>query len=127
MRVKIIAQMSVLALVLLGCSTTNYHYHWGSYEKSLYRYYKKPASVEELGEALAEVIEEGEAKGRVAPGIYAEYGQVLLAIGKPQEAIIYFEKEKNVWPESSMLMNNMIDFAKASVEKESERKTNQNP
>lgn len=125
MRVKIIAQMSVLALVLLGCSTTKYH--WGSYEKSLYRYYKNPASVEELGEALAEVIEEGEAKGSVPPGIYAEYGQVLLTIGKAQEAIIYFEKEKNVWPESSMLMNNMIDFAKASVEKESERKTNQNP
>lgn len=125
MRVKIIAQMSVLGLVLLGCSTTNYH--WGSYEKSLYRYYKNPASVEELGEALAEVIEEGEAKGSVPPGIYAEYGHVLLTIGKAQEAIIYFEKEKNVWPESSMLMNNMIDFAKASVEKESEQETNRNP
>lgn len=125
MRVKIIAQMSVLALVLLGCSTTNYH--WGSYEKSLYRYYKNPASVEELGEALGEVIEEGEAKGSVPPGIYAEYGQVLLTIGKAQAAIIYFEKEKNVWPESSMLMDNMIDFAKASVEKESEQETNRNP
>ncbi len=124
MRVKIIVQMSVLALVLLGCSTTNYH--WGSYENSLYRYYKNPANVEELGEALAEVIEEGEAKGSVPPGIYAEYGYALLTIGKAQEAIIYFEKEKNVWPESNMLMNNMIDFAKASVEKESEQETNRN-
>jgi hypothetical protein len=125
MRVKIIAQMSVLALVLLGCSTTKYH--WGSYENSLYRYYKNPADVEELGEALAEVIEEGEAKGRVPPGIYAEYGYVLLNIGRAPEAIIYFEKEKNAWPESSILMNNMIDFAKCSVEKESKQETNWSP
>ncbi len=125
MRVRIIAQMSVLALVLLGCSTTKYH--WGSYEKSLYQYYKNPANVEELGEALTEVIKEGEAKGSVPPGIYAEYGHVLLDIGKAREAIIYFEKEKNVWPESSMLMDKMIDFATASIEKESKQKTNRNP
>ena len=80
-----------------------------------------------MGEVLAEVIEEGEAKGSVPPGIYAEYGHVLLDIGKAREAIIYFEKEKNVWPESSMLMDKMIDFATASIEKESEQEISQKP
>ena len=115
MRIKALTLIMFIAFGVLGCGTTT-KYHWGHYEDSLYRYYKNPAEVEELAEALAEIIEKGERDGRVPPGIYADYGYLFLLTGNTGEAIIYFEKEKNTWPECSMLMDKMIATTKTTAE-----------
>ena len=115
MKAKVITLFLVMAFGGLGCGTTT-KYHWGNYENSLYRYYKNPAEVEELAEALADIIEKGERDGRVPPGIYADYGYLLLLTGHTGEAIIYFEKEKNTWPECSMLMDKMIATTRTTAE-----------
>ena len=124
MKAKVITLFLVMAFGGLGCGTTT-KYHWGNYENSLYRYYKNPAEVEELAEALAEIIAKGERDGRVPPGIYSEYGYLLFISGNTGEAIAYFEKEKNTWPESSVLMDKMIATTKASDEKESTQDVDQ--
>ena len=94
---------------LLGCTTTQND--WGSYSNELYTYYKNPSQDEkqELVNELAEVFARVEKKGAIpAPGLYAEYGTFLFQEGDYQKAIIFFEKEKNAWPESAKFMDSLI-------------------
>ena len=99
----------MVVLSSLGCTASQYQ--WGDYEPALYNYYKNPATVEEYTEQLAQVITTGEPEGRVPPGLYAEYGYALLLQRKYDEAIAQFEREKRVWPESTRLMDIMINTA----------------
>lgn len=118
MRAKVITLIMFMAFGALGCVPST-KYHWGNYENSLYRYYKNPSEVEEMAEALAKIIEKGEREGRVPPGLYAEYGYLLFVTGNTGEAVISFEKEKNIWPESSVLIDKMIAATKAADNKKS--------
>ena len=45
---------------------------------------------------------------RVAPGLYAEYGYLLMIKNEDSKAKTYFQKEKRSWPESTVLMDKMI-------------------
>ncbi len=115
----IIKKLSVLLIAILISACAQTKYHWGGYENALYRYYKSPAEFEKLAEELTDVIAQGEREGKVPPGVYAEFGYVLLIQGKSNQAIIYFEKEKKLWPESARLMDTMLKTAKASNNKKS--------
>jgi hypothetical protein len=110
---KILSSLAALA-VLAGCAAPQNKYDWGNYEQSLYEYYKAPANTQALLLSLNTTITNAEANKRtVAPGLYAEYGFLLMQSGKPKEAIAYFEKEKSKWPESAALMNRMVAAAAA--------------
>jgi hypothetical protein len=99
-------------LVLTACATPQKKYDWGSYEQSLYEYYKAPANLSALVKSIDATIADAEKANRpVPPGIYAEYGFLLLQQGKHQEAAGLFTKEKARWPESAGLMNKMIKLA----------------
>lgn len=103
-----------LILVLLvaaasGCASQSTLYHWGGYDTALYGHYRNPAEREAWIEALKTAILEAEQQGRrVPPGLYAEFGYALLEEGKRKEAVAYFEKEQQKWPESTALMQKMI-------------------
>lgn len=103
-------QKILLCLCLLqfasGCVQTRYA--WNGYDDKLYQHYKNPAEYDEFVEHLKEVIEDGEASGRVPPGIYAEYGFALYEKGNLPEAAKYFKLENDKWPESRVLMAKMI-------------------
>ena len=90
--IKKITAATVLATVVLvsGCQTSQGLYHWGEYESGLYGYYEDPAELAKLSEQLLQAIES--ANGRVAPGMYAEYGTLLLQQGKKEEAIHSYTK-----------------------------------
>lgn len=105
------ASLLSISVFLTGCQTSQGLYHWGGYETSLYEYYKDPAQQEALAERLLAVIEDESA--RVPPGIYAEYGTLLMQQGKTNEAIVYFKMEKEQWPESQALMDSMINALSA--------------
>lgn len=83
-------------------------YAWGNYEGGLYSYYENPEKIEILMKALDSTIVNAEESKRVPPGIYAEYGYILLIRNEDDEAISYFKKEKAAWPESVVLMDKMI-------------------
>jgi hypothetical protein len=101
----------LVTLTLSGCASQG-GYYWGRYEDSLYAYYKDPTKLSELSESLKESIATSERTQKaVPPGVYAEYGFFLYQQGKPSEAIPYFEKEKNKWPESTKLMDSMVQMA----------------
>lgn len=104
--------------LLISCAPQQYV--WGSYETELYGYYKDPDRLENLMMALETAIAEGEKSAkktssaggaktrRVAPGLYAEYGYLLMIKNQGAKAKSYFKKEKQSWPESTVLMDKMI-------------------
>jgi hypothetical protein len=102
-------------LVLSGCATgPAQKYEWGNYETSMYDYYKNPGKPDVLIVTIEQLIKKAEARNlTVAPGLYAEYGYLLMVQGKSQDAVAYFEKEKSKWPESTQLMDRMSKMATA--------------
>ncbi len=119
--------LSAKALVLLvsvaaiaGACAPQQKYYWGSYEEDLYGYYKDPEQLESFMQALEQAIEnaeEGQKEGPsldgtnppvLAPGLYAEFAYLLMIKNQPSEARRYFVREKETWPESTVLMDKMI-------------------
>jgi len=109
--------IAAVAVLLTACATApQSKYDWGSYEQSLYQYYKTPAEMNALVASLDMTIIHAErSKHVVPPGLYAEYGYLLLQQGKAQDAIVYFNAEKAKWPESATLMNRMIKMAEVKI------------
>lgn len=100
----------VLALFGSGCAPQT-RYAWDGYDDRLYSYYKTPTESDQFTEGLYEIIQEGDAEGRVPPGIYAEYAYMLYERGRYPEAVSWYQKELNKWPESKVLMDKMIALA----------------
>lgn len=112
----------VLILFMIGlssCSTTMYT--WKNYDDKLYRHYKNPVENEKFVEGLKEIIVAGEKTGKIPPGIYAEYGYALYEKGDYSEAVAYFQKEHDKWPESRTFMLKMINNAKRMEKKSSNK------
>ncbi len=109
----------VLIILLLGllCGCTSPSlYEWGNYDQWLYENYKHPKNDEELYVDLTALITKYESRKKpnskpMAPGLYAEYGFLLMRRGENEQAIKYYNKEKELWPESAVFMDSMIQTA----------------
>ena len=113
---KLLIQVGVAALVLAGCAGPQSKYEWGNYEQALYSHYKNPQTASELMLSISAAITLAESNKRVvAPGLYAEYGYLLMMQGKNQDAIAYFDKEQAKWPESALLMDRMRKLAQGQT------------
>ncbi|MEE9367726.1 MAG: DUF4810 domain-containing protein [Pontiella sp.] len=105
-------------LLLTGC-TSPYLYEWGNYDQWLYENYENPKDDEELYVDLTALITEYEGRKNpavkpMAPGLYAEYGFLLMRRGENTRAIEYYNKEKALWPEATVFMDSMIQVAQIS-------------
>lgn len=111
--------MLASVLSLSGCAAQNRMYNWGRYDPAMYAYYKTPAKLDEFEGALREIMvpPSGGQQKPVPPGIYAEYGYLLLQQGKASDAVEYFRQEVAHWPESNVLMQRMIAVAGAPSSK----------
>jgi hypothetical protein len=107
---------------LIGCNAHT-RYSWSDYDTKMYKHYKNPAERETFVLELKEILDNAEPTGNVPPGIYAEYGFVMYEQGNNQQAIIYFQKEANKWPESRVFMTKLIANAN---NREKNRKENIN-
>ncbi|MDA0197117.1 MAG: DUF4810 domain-containing protein [Bacteroidetes bacterium] len=103
-------QISLYTFFLLFFSSCapNTFYSWNGYDDVLLEYYQNPNERAEYIKSLEEIILKSEDGGNIPPGLYAEYGYVFYEEGAYEQAIIYFEKEHAVWPESRIFMNKMI-------------------
>jgi hypothetical protein len=111
---RLIAIAGVCAL-MCACATTHDRYNWGTYESSLYLYYKDPATEAKFSQSLQALIATAQQnRSVVAPGLYAEYGYLLLKQGKSQDAIHAFREEEDHWPESKVFMDQMIKAASSA-------------
>lgn len=110
---KFLAKYSVVLMLLFsicGCVPQT-QYAWNNYDKTLYNHYKDPSQKEDFSQTLKETVEEAESSNRVPPGIYAEYGFLMYEQGNSLQAIQYYQKEADKWPESRAFMAKMINTA----------------
>lgn len=111
MKKKIIFTFFTL-LILTGCQKEELTYTWNDYNDTSIAY-GMYGSVNEIREKhkteLEKIIEDSKSKNvRVAPGIYAEYAQVLFDSNKRNEAKQYFVLEKTTYPESTLFIDKVL-------------------
>lgn len=115
MRRYILSAIIATPVILSGCVAPA-KYTWGNYDKSLYSYYKDPTKSQEHMAEIQSIIQASEkTQVKVAPGIYAEYGYLLMQAGKTDDAVLMFRKEKENWPESVQFMDSMMKMASNST------------
>ncbi len=91
------------ALLFVGCATTDKTFYWGDYSETLYDFKKSPdeKTLKAHSDQLLLIISEAPNKNKpVPPGVYAEYGYILLKQGKETEGMGYLDKEMGLYPES---------------------------
>ena len=54
------------------------------------------------------IAEQKESRGVVPPGIYADYGYLLMENGKASEAKAMFAKEIELYPESEVFIGSIM-------------------
>ncbi len=111
MRARLLALAAVAALA--SACAPKATYYWGQYDTALYHYYTNPQDRDAWIETLRTTILEAEQRGdKVPPGICAEYGYALFEEGQAEASVPWFQREKDTWPESAVLMEKMIRNAK---------------
>lgn len=84
-------------------------YGWSGYDYALLKHYKDATGADELATALRKVVVKAEEKGNPPPGLFADFAFALYEAGQVDEAIIYFQKERDTWPESAVFMTSVIN------------------
>lgn len=112
MKKLLLALCSVTILNFVGCASAPQNlYSWGEYPQQSYLTLTLPekASPQTQVLKLEKDIEKAKAKNRaVPPGLYAHLGLLHLNLNNPQRAAEYFELERQVYPESTVLMDRLL-------------------
>jgi hypothetical protein len=108
----LIGLLGLISLIgLVGGCGSSQKYYWGSYEQLIYDQYDNPgkASPEIQIHEIEKDIQVARSKDKpLPPGLYAHLGYQYLQAGKADQALVSFETEKRLFPESSTLMNRFI-------------------
>lgn len=107
---KITAATVILLFALSSCTTTKL-YSWSNYDSTSYNYLKNrdDKSVEELIKTYERIIAGQKGTRKVVPpGIYADYGFILVQSGKIEEGIKMMKMEVSLYPESAQFVSNII-------------------
>jgi len=95
-------------------------YSWGDYSSSLYKLKKDPSEEHLMKhkQVLFKIMEDSKENGlRVPPGVYCEYGYILMKEGKPDEALSYYDLEEKTYPESAVFIQRLkSQFSKTTVQ-----------
>jgi hypothetical protein len=108
---KRIIQISMIAFLLVSCSAQKPLYTWNKYESNSYSYLKNSdqASTQELIETYQKIIEKQKgSRGTVPPGVYADYGYLLLQANKTEEGKAMLLKEIALYPESKVFIERIL-------------------
>jgi len=119
------------ALILAGasilfsaCAKPPIAYYWGDYSSSLYNAKKNPTpeSLQDHKKVLVHIIQESNRQSlRVPPGVYAEYGYLLLKEGNTTEGMKYLDLEAQTYPESKVFVERVkVQATQPADGKESE-------
>lgn len=98
--------------VMTGCATkSNSMYAWGTLPQQHYLMYTQPqkATPNQQIKALEAQIEKTKANNQtIPPGLYAHLGLMYSMIQQMNQANHYFNLERQLYPESSILMNRLL-------------------
>ena len=102
----------ITSFSFVGCtSAPKALYSWGEYPQQAYLMLSVPekTSPQEQISKLEKGIEKAKAKNdAVPPGLYAHLGLLNLNINNGSRAVEYFELERQVYPESTVLMDRLL-------------------
>ncbi len=102
----------VFAVFLLAsCTVQKPLYSWDRYESASYNFLKNSneKSINDLIEAYQNIIEKQKgSRGVVPPGIYADYGFLLLQANKTAEGKEMLLKEMELYPESKIFIERIL-------------------
>ncbi|WP_191013553.1 DUF4810 domain-containing protein [Treponema zioleckii] len=97
-----------------SCNSTKL-YSWYDYQEDYYHYVKNndKDSLDTLIKTYEKIIakQKGE-RGVVPPGIYADYGYLLITAGKAEEGKAMLKKELELYPESEVFVKSILKRAK---------------
>ena len=95
---------------MAGCAEPRYH--WGAYEDLLYRMNANPgeATPEAQIDKLSRDVQVAGALGKpVPPGVHAHLAYMMILAGDTPGAQKNLELEKRLYPESSVMVDRMVD------------------
>ena len=107
---KLLLLFSVLWL-FSSCSTPTPLYSWAKYNTASYNYLKNSdeKSTQELIENYQKIIDNQTGTRHVPPpGIYADYGYLLLQVGKKAEGKALLLRETELYPESKIFIDRIL-------------------
>lgn len=114
----LIASAVLLAGMLSSCisakqvDSAQTSYNWDDYSEVTYTYVrqKDKGSREELLTSYARIIESQKdtTTGRVPPGVYADYGYMLVEQGMEKDGVTYLRKEMELYPMSEPFLSKII-------------------
>lgn len=103
--------ISISILLLVSCTVQKPLYSWDKYETTSYNYLKNAdeKSTQELIESYKNIIENQKgSRGVVPPGIYADYGFILLMANKTEEGKAMLLQEVALYPESKIFIDRIL-------------------
>jgi len=99
------------SLMVLSCATQKTLYNWGNYQEVSYQYMKS-SNEQDLEKLLARyqyLIDNQKAGRQVAPpGMYADYGFLLVKKGRVEEGLKLMKMEVALYPESAVFVEGII-------------------
>lgn len=109
------------ALFITSCTTTPASkplYYWSTYETATFHQLKNAdkASQQELLAVYETIIngqkEDNTLRQTVPPGICADYGYMLIEMGKEKEGKALLQKEIDLYPESKVFISRVQEMIK---------------
>lgn len=110
--------LSILVIALAGCAKQEPKkiYQWENYQDTLYSFYSNDAAPEAQIGALQQIVEKAKAVAKpVPPGLHAQLGMLYSKTGKMDLAIVEFNKEKTMFPESAQYIDFLTSKDKGSL------------
>ena len=111
----------ILVLFLISsCAPSTSLYTWGSkkkysYHNASYNYLKvnDEASINILRSSYIDIINKQKGTRKtVPPGIYADYGFMLISLDEQEEGIEMLKKEMVLYPESTVFITRILNMLK---------------
>jgi hypothetical protein len=96
---------------LTSCSAPTNLYTWSKYEASSYNFLKNTneTTTNKLSEEYQKIIKKQKGiRGAVPPGVYADYGFLLLQTNNMVQAKEMLQKEIELYPESKIFIDKII-------------------
>jgi hypothetical protein len=108
---KKLIYFSLSLFLLCSCTVAPKLYSWDKYQSTSYNYLKNndDKSTQELLTSYQHIIEKQTGtRGVVPPGIYADYGFLLLKANKAAEGKEMLQKEIALYPESKIFIDKIL-------------------
>jgi len=109
---KKIIYFSISLFLLCSCTTQQKLYSWDKYQTTSYNYLKNSddKSTQDLIKTYQVIIaKQTGTRSVVPPGIYADYGFLLLQLNKTVEGKEMLLKEISLYPESKVFIDRILN------------------